>query len=187
MMTAMTIETGQSTVAIHAIWSTYGSWPPGDPDKPGHWSPLFDMYGRLIRAGHQINLPDADTFHHARSLMKEDPKYLDEQEQRVVADVFESHLLDCRVHACAIERSHVHLLTGPIREHISRFIGRLKGTSSSALLKLPDNWNRKRIWTAGFWKVFLFNAEAMPVVRSYIEDHNLRRGMPAAPWDWIHP
>ncbi len=214
-----------STVGIHLIWTAYGTWLPGDPSKPGHWSPLFDMYGRLIRAGHRLNLPHAPTYARARSLMNEPPKVLDEAEQAIVADVIGSHIVpphiapalagetdvgdratpakagqtgrppalagamwaSVRAYACAIEPTHVHLLVGPVREDIGRFVGRLKGTSSSAVLQHPANRDRTRVWTAGYWKVFLFDDDALPPVAAYIERHNTRRGLPVAPHPWLTP
>ena len=80
-------------MGIHLIWTCYGTWLPGDPDKPGHWSPLFDLYGRLRAAGHQINLPDATTFEYAKSIMRESPKILTAEERAVVADVIGRHML----------------------------------------------------------------------------------------------
>ena len=61
-----------STVAIHVIWTTYMTWPPGDPR--GHWSPLFDMYGGLIERGHKLNLPDPVTLQMATELARESPR-----------------------------------------------------------------------------------------------------------------
>jgi REP element-mobilizing transposase RayT len=189
-----------ATVGIHLIWTTYGTWLPGDPSKPGHWSPLFDLYGRLRAAGHRLNLPDTVTFEVARSLMKEPAKVLSAEEQRIVAEVMGRQFSPTaapakagamcervRAMACAVEPTHVHLLTGPVHEDIGRFVGRLKGTTSGALVKHPDNWGRTRIWTAGYWKVFLFDADALPTVAGYIESHNTRRGLTASRFDWLTP
>lgn len=196
------------TVGIHLIWTTYGTWLPGDPSKPGHWSPLFDVYGRLKRSGHRLNVPDPVTYAHARSLMNEPAKTLSDDERRMVANVIGVYLApalagaNCeapgkpgakwgekreivRAYACAIEPTHVHLLVGPVREDIGRFVGRLKGAASSALLTLPCNRGRTRIWTAGYWKVFLFDHEAFHAVRTYVERHNIRSGRPVSPYEWL--
>src|SRR5262245_37434587 len=178
------------TVGIHLIWTCYGTWLPGD-DR-GHWSALFDLYGDLIRAGHQLNMPDEVTTRRAMELMKEEPRVLRDDEPDIVAATMAQYLAPAlaggtAAYACAIESNHVHLLVGPVHEPIERFAGRLKGTSSSALLKRPDNWDRKRSWTTGYWKVFLFDLEAMRAVVQYIEAHNARRVLPASAVDWLQP
>ncbi len=90
-------------------------------------------------------------------------------------------------YAAAIEDNHVHLLFGPVGEDLGKFVGRLKGRTASVLRKLPANQERSRIWTAGYWKVFLFDDEAVAAVRGYIEDHNIRRGFSTSPYDWVSP
>jgi hypothetical protein len=155
------------TCAIHVIWTTYMTWPPGD--SRGHWSSLFDMYGRLIETGHKLNLPDPVTLKHAQDLAKEPPKILTPIEIDLVADVIGAHCPDSPQHAGgyvkipglrpiagAIERTHTHLLL-------------------------------ERTWTGGYWKVFIFEDNVVPIVANYIEQHNLRRNLPRAPYHWIRP
>ncbi len=184
-----------ATRGIHVIWTTYGTWLPGY--RRGHWSALLDLYGRLKRAGHQLNMSDTETHSRARSLMKDAPKELTINDIQIVADILgpylapdlsgagSGHRVVC--HACAIEPAHEHVLFGPVGEPIGTFVSRLKGASSSAVLRRPGNHGRKRIWTAGYWKVFLFDDEAVFAVAQYIEAHNTRRGLPAAPFPWITP
>ena len=166
------------------------TWPPGDPR--GHWSPLFDFYGHLIDEGHHLNLPDATTLFHACQLAKEPPKVLTPEEQQIVADtigdVLRSRMAPgSHVLAGAIERSHTHLLLAGLREPIDRVVGRLKGRTSSEVIARGSQPERGRTWTAGFWKVFLFEGRSVPIVGRYIEAHNERRGLPPAPYDWITP
>jgi hypothetical protein len=89
--------------------------------------------------------------------------------------------------ACAVEPNHVHLLVSPLNEEVAKYAGRMKGRTSSEVRKQPRNQSRQRIWTADYWKVFLFDMEAVAVVKQYIEDHNVRRGLPAAPFPWLTP
>jgi len=89
--------------------------------------------------------------------------------------------------AAAIEPTHVHLLLGPLREEIGRFVGRLKGSSSSAARRHPANRDRRRIWASGYWKVFLFDDDAVRAVADYIAARNVRRGFPAARFAWVTP
>lgn len=202
-----------STRAIHFIWTTYGTWLPGD--ERGHWSALYDLYGHLRAKGHRLNLPDPVTQWVAQEKMLETPKVLTTAEIECLASILgnlasvyspaftpvkhsptlSAAMQDTGVNAglyerpnilaAAIEPTHVHLLTGPLKQDVAAFAGRLKGASSSALLKRPENADRNRVWTTGYWKVFLFDDPAVICVKDYIEQHNERRGLPSAPYDWI--
>lgn len=184
-----------ATVGIHLIWTTYGSWLPGD--SRGHWSPLFDFYGNLIERGGQLNRADLNTQERALERMKEEAKILTPEETAVVADTLGTlvHRPDESsatihlpwVYAAAIEPNHVHLLLGPLQEPIGTVAGRFKGKTSSDVLKLPRNEGRERTWTAKYWKVFLFDSLALEAVKNYIEEHNVRRGLARAPFPWISP
>lgn len=199
-----------ATRGIHLIWTTYMTWLPGD--ARGHWSPLFDFYGHVVRSGGSLNKPSARTRARARSLAKETPKSLTEYETQVVAGVID-RLVDrahhiapgmsarhiapgmpgailkpitgLHIRAAAIEATHVHLLIDPIPIDIGVVAGRLKSMTSSALVALPQNRQRRRTWTTGYWKVFLFDDAAVDAVRGYIEQHNVRRGLAPAPFPWI--
>jgi hypothetical protein len=175
------------TRGIHLVWTTYGTWLPGDPR--GHLSPLFDVYGGIEELGGKLNLPDPDT--HARSvaLMREAPRRLTPNEVCAVADE-NGRLIattDTPAWAAAVEPNHVHLLVGPVREPISRFAGRLKGRTSSEVRRLPGNADRRRVWTEDYWKVFLFDGIGVRAVKAYIDAHNTRAGLPPAPFDWLSP
>jgi hypothetical protein len=179
-----------STVAIHAIWTTYLTWLPGD-DR-GHWSALFDLYGRLLEKGHKLNLPDKETQRRAVELAKEPERVLTSLDQKIVADTIGEVLRDdlegrVPVYAGAVERTHTHLLLGPTTHNIDKLIGRIKSRTSSAVIKNGSEPCRTRTWTMGFWKVFVFDVMAIPDIQNYIEDHNRRRGLPPAPYPWIRP
>jgi len=177
------------TKGIHAIWTTYGTWLPGD--ARGHWSALFDFYGHVLQRGQQLNPPDATTQTRATSLMREPQKVLNEEEIRLVTKTLDDYLAPgmpgetWKINATAIERTHVHLLFGPLNDPIGEVVGRIKSRTSSVLLKLPVNQGRRRIWTTGYWKVFLFDDNAMAQVARYISTHGGRRGSRAAPVSWV--
>jgi hypothetical protein len=188
-----------ATRGIHIITTTYGTWLPGD--ERGHWSPLFDMYGRLRRSGHQLNAADEVTRRRAQQSMNEPPKRLHEAEQQTVARVIEDFCRPCdpehapdsvakkprwlqagwqrplTVHALAIEENHMHLLLGPCQPDIGQVAGRVKSNASSAVLKIGSNAGRTRVWSTGYWGVFLFDDDAVRAVQDYIENHNVRRGL----------
>lgn len=176
------------TLGIHLIWTTYGTWLPGD-DR-GHWSALFDLYGGIVERGGKLNVPDSVTRDRARGLMTEPPKRLDSGEILTVAEEFGRHVAGPQLPmawAATVEPNHVHLLVGSVREDLSRFVGRIKGRTSSAVGALPQNAGRERVWTSGYWKVFLFDELGVTAVKEYIDAHNVRRGLPADPYPWITP
>jgi hypothetical protein len=186
-------------LATHLIWTTYGTWLPGDPR--GHWSPLFDFYGHLRAAGHRFNPSDEVTEIRASHLMKEAPKFLSPEEKEIAADVIGKVLGGKSVgnfspgkpgaisiaHAVAIENSHVHLLIGRLTEPLDPTVGRIKGVSSSLILKLPRQTEHRRTWTASFWHTHLYRTATVAEVQAYITEHNLRRGLPAHPFAWLKP
>jgi hypothetical protein len=186
-----------ATRAIHVIWTTYMTWPPGDPRR--HWSSLFDMYGRLIKAGHRLNLPDPVTLKRANELAKEPPKILSPIEIDLVAEIIGAHCPYSPQHAggyvkiprfvpiaAAVERTHTHLLLEPLSMDIGEVVGRLKSATSSAVCLL-GNTDRSRTWTRGYWKVFVFEEPAVPIIADYVERHNVRQGLTPAPYNWIRP
>ncbi len=172
------------TKGIHAIWTTYGTWLPGD--ARGHWSALLDFYGHVLQSGQQLNPPDAVTQTRATSSMCEPEKMLNEVEIQLVKETLDDYLAPgmpgetWRLHATAIGRTHVHLLFGPLNKPIGEVVGRIKSRTSSALLKLQVNQDRRRIWTTGYWKVFLFDGDAMAQVARYINAHGGSRAPRAA-------
>ena len=166
------------------------TWPPGD--RRGHWSALFDFYGRLIERGHKLNLPDPQTVARAEELAKEPERVLNELDRRVVADTIGIVLrddLEGRVptYAGAVERTHTHLLLGETTINIDKLIGRIKSRTSSAVIKSGSEPWRTRTWTTGFWRVFVYDVTAIPDIQRYIERHNERAGLPPAPHPWITP
>lgn len=173
-----------NTLAIHLVWTTYGTWLPGDPR--GHWSPLFDVYGHMRERGGKLNPGDTTTHQIAAERMSEPTKRLSLIEELLVG---QSIAETCRgvLHplAVAVEPTHVHLLIKGTTVPVGEVVGRLKSNSGARLLRLPINLGRQRVWTTGYWKVFLFDEKAVATVQSYIERHNTDRGLPAKRFDWI--
>jgi hypothetical protein len=141
-----------STVAIHAIGTTYLTWPPGD--ERGHWSALFDLYGQLLERGHKLNLPDRETKRRSLELTKEPERVLNELDQAIVAGTIGQVLsvdLEGRVpvYAGAVERTHTHRLFGEVPFPIDNVIGRIKSRTSGAVIARGSEPWRTRTWTAG--------------------------------------
>jgi len=191
-------QTWGNTLAIHTVWTTYLSWLPGD-DR-GHWSPLIDFYGQLVREGHRINAGSEATRQAAIRQAKGQPKTLCETDIKLLAASIEevarggpaagvaggAPAAAWTIYAAALHPQHVHLLLAANTEPVSRFVGRVKGKSSSRIGHANGEAGQ-RVWTQGFWRVFLFDWEAVRAVRYYIICHNTRCGMPADPFGWITP
>lgn len=206
-----------ATLAIHLVWTTYGTWLPGD-DR-GSWSPLLDLYGHLKTARHQLSAGDENTRRLAEARMTQPAKILSPAEIAALSEILGHQATQYspaftpgrhsptitsamtgglgksvrdsfeqpRILAAAIEAAHTHLLVGTLKEHVSKYVGRLKGTTASALLKRPENAGRKGIWTAGYWKGFLFDVPDVVAVRDYVEQHNERAGRPRHAYEWVEP
>ena len=148
-------ETHTKTLAIHTVWTTYLTWLPGD--KRGHWSPLFDLYGGLLRNGHQLNMGDEGTRKTAANLATDKPKYLRDSDidlaAQTVAEVIRGGpaagvangipAAAWTVYAAALEKQHVHLLLAANAESVSRVVGRIKGKSSSRIGKADGNTGQR--------------------------------------------
>ena len=179
------------TVGIHVIWTTYMTWLPGD--SRGHWSALMDLYGHIVRTGGRLNLPDAITVEHAKEVAEGTAVVLCAEEQTAVADRIGRMLADdsiirgSRVFAVAVEPTHMHLLFSSLQYNIDNVVGRIKSQTSSMLLEMRGNPEVRRIWTNGYWRVFLFDAEGVAAVQDYVEEHNERRGMARSPHAWLRP
>jgi hypothetical protein len=180
------------TCGIHFIWTTYGTWLPGD--RRGHWSPLFDVYGRIAERGGRLQFPDETTRLVSTTLLREPPFRLDDGDAAIVAGELAKLVHDgtptCDqpiAIAATVEPTHVHLLLGPVGEDLRAFVGRLKGRSSSAVLASGRHGERRHVWTEKYWKVFLFDAVGMEAVTEYIQDHHRRAGRPLNPYSWCRP
>ena len=103
----------------------------------GHWSALFDLYGRLIDGGHRLNVPDKETNRRSRELAKEPERILTAVDQTIIADIIGNVLRDdlhgrVQAYAGAVERTHVHLLFGPTNENIDSLVGKIKSKTEYA-------------------------------------------------------
>jgi REP element-mobilizing transposase RayT len=176
------------TVGIHLVWTSYGTWLPGD-DR-GHWSPLYDMYGKVVDGGGKLQMPDPTTRAFSRRRMNEPPMILTPADVQAVADELGDLLSkpdSPTVYAATIEPTHVHLLVGPVREDLRTFAGRLKGRSSSEVLTSDRHPQRQRVWTERYWRVFLGDDLGLDAVREYIERHHERAGRARNPYAWCRP
>ena len=198
MADAQFSQSNSRTRAIHVVWTTYMSWLPGD--KRGHWSPLLDFYGRLIKRGHRLNIADDIMRLAAVNSARGTARHLTKRDILLAADTIADIIpggpkvgmvggksaSQWTIYAAAIECEHLHLLLAANTENVSTLIGRIKGKSSRAI-NAANHRTGETLWTAGFWRVFLFDWQAVRAARDYIVNHNVRRNIPNDPFPWITP
>lgn len=171
------------TLGLHLIWTTYGTWLPGD-DR-GNWSPLLDLWGSYLGKRHTENAGDERTHLRAKALMKGEEVTLTAAEQESTAHIIHALAQPTPIRALAIERSHIHLQIDATPTSIGTLIGRIKGKSSSAILAQRPPVTNRRIWTTGYCVKFLCSKDALMAVQNYIENHNISRSLPPAPWPFV--
>lgn len=173
------------TIGMFLTWATYATWLPGDPR--GHWSALLDRWGHYVGGRGCLNPGDAFTLERAKMTAAGSEVVLSDDEQERVAGLVPTILDRGRVYALAVEPTHVHLLLEPVQDDVGTLAGKLKSRTSSAVLAARGNPPVRRVWVSGYWVRYLDSEDAVWGVQSYIEDHNRRRGLPVARWDWVRP
>jgi len=166
------------TLGTHWIVTTHGSWLHGNPH--GSWRD-----GRLIG-------PDPFLESAIRQRMTHDTVVLDRVEVLQVAATFGAAIEEHRqrVFAATIRPTHAHVVFGPIREHITTVIARLKRRSAQCVLTTRRNMHRpapRSLWTAGRFYVFIDDEDYLRNVITYVRQHNLDAGLEADPYEWIRP
>ena len=170
------------TIGYHLVKSCFGTWLPGD--SRGHWSTAWDDEIGYFEP-HQLHEGDSIRKRMATELMKHPPTRLDKAMIDAVAlavgaCVAES---DWKIAAAAIEPTHMHLLitfTNRDIELTAKWIAQMttKAVHRSTAFDRP-------LWCGGKWLGFIYDEGHWNNARLYIERHNVRRGLPARPWDWI--
>jgi REP element-mobilizing transposase RayT len=169
-------------LAFHLVTTTYGTWLPGDPR--GHWSPILNADEKLVYHSGVPQSGDPMTEEWARKQMKHDMVVLTPEHRKTMADSIgqTTKRYGYRVIAAAIWSTHIHLVIEKTKEDISAVAGRYKGISGKDVRAVRGPGP---IWTAGYFKVFLFKEQHVQAAVHYVEEHNRVLGLPLRPWDWI--
>ena len=85
-------QSNSHTRAIHVVRTTYMSGLPGD--KRGHWSPLLDFYGRLIKRAHRLNIADDITRLAATNSARGPARHLTSRDILLAADTIANIIPD---------------------------------------------------------------------------------------------
>ena len=90
-----------------------------------------------------------------------------------------------KIAAAAIEPTHIHLLMTFTSRNIDNVAKWIAQQTTKSVHRETDFIGP--IWCEGKWLTFVFDNEHWDNTQKYIERHNLRRGLPAQPWNWIKP
>jgi hypothetical protein len=158
----------RNTVAIMVTMTTYGTWLRGD--RRG-W--VED--GVIMPPDPPLEERDRDRMKHAAYLFAE------EQLLEIGAMMGKSlnERLQMRIVALTVQRWHAHLVVAATSHPVADVVRCAKEAVRYGLC--PG----RPIWTGGYDKRFCFDRPTAEARIRYVERHNLERGWPARPWDFI--
>jgi REP element-mobilizing transposase RayT len=170
------------TLGYHIVISGYGLWLPGD--SRGSWSEKWDEQLGFIEP-HMLHPGDPVRLRMAKERMKHPRVILsDAMADSVVLAIGQcAAQSDWRVIAAAIEPSHTHLMLSFTRRDIDSTVKWLKDQATKAIHR--ETLHKGPVWCKGKWCSFIFDEVVWLRTKTYIELHNVRRGMDVQPYDWI--
>jgi REP element-mobilizing transposase RayT len=132
-------------IAYHIIWSTYGTWLPGDQrgwHEKGEWI---------------VQPPDAERERQARESMKENAVVLTEEQRSIVQQTIVDH---CRIrgwvlHTVNARSNHVHVVVSAevepeeIRNQLKAWCSRRLSDHAGLAQKVAKGAGRRRWFTEG--------------------------------------
>jgi REP element-mobilizing transposase RayT len=165
-----------TTVGIHWIATTHGSWLHGDPR--GSWRD-----GVLI---------GPDPLLHDRSLqsMTHGAVILNDAEIGLVAEAFGDVVRERRLiaYAATVQRTHAHLVLAPTALDVKTIVAQLKRRSASRVLgerRRRGVPTPRSLWTAGPFVRFLFDREHLVNAVDYARRHDTGSDGWVEPYDWV--
>ena len=172
------------TIGFHLVKSGYGLWLPGD--SRGHWSSAWDEQIGYCEP-HRLHNGDTELERMARERMTYPPTLLTSAMIESVASAIGSCVVasEWRIEAAAIESTHMHLLTTYTSRNIDGVAKWIAQQTTKAVHR--ETTFKGPLWCEGKWLAFVSNHDHWNNTRQYIEQHNLRRGLAAQPWNWITP
>jgi REP element-mobilizing transposase RayT len=178
-------------LAIHSIFSTYGTWLPNEPRGSlstfvASWE-LF-RYGPATTVGPNDFVArkpyDRTLKKQMQSGLKRAPVRFTIPQIRVLGDSLRN--LPYTFHALAVMPDHVHAIIGRTCRDIRHVIGHIKSEMTRALR--ANAWFTDRSpWAQHGWNIFLDSDK--DVIRSidYTNRNPARDGLPTQQWSFIQP
>jgi REP element-mobilizing transposase RayT len=170
------------TIGYHIVKSGYGLWLPGD-DR-GSWSEAWDVQIGYFEP-HMLHPGDPVRKIMAEARMKHPPVRFTPQMIAAIAGAIGQCAGESpwRVAAASIVSTHFHLLITYSGLDIDATIKWLSQRMTKSVHKNTDH--RGPVFCEGKWRGFIFNESHWRNTIRYVEQHNLRDGLPARPYEWI--
>jgi len=155
----------QKVLGYMLTWTAYGNWLQGDKRKYVKNGQILDPNPSLESKNLVVSLSNP----------KENMKYpkvsLTTAQRKIIekAIIEESAGLNQKIHAIAIRKSHIHLVTD------CNFISAASAVShykNAARLALESNGFVGRLWTKGFSVRYCFDEKQLNAVIEYVNRHN---------------
>jgi len=171
-----------STLAIHYVRSAYGLWLPGD-DR-GHWSEAWDAQIGFIEP-HKLHTGDPVRLRMAEERMKHAPVRWDVEMQQTITDALGVCAANSpwNVESYAIEETHFHAILSQSPLNIDRTVKWVAQEMTKAVHRRTAHTGP--VFCKGRWLQFIFDEPHYANLTRYIESHNIRRGLPAKPYDFL--
>lgn len=170
------------TLGYHIVIAGYGLWLPGD--ERGSWSTTWDEQLGLIEP-HALHPGDPIRLRMSEERLKQTPVRLSHEMAAVIANT----LADCAsrsdwsVAALCVMSTHAHMLLTPTERHIDTTVKWIKDQMTKAIHQRTAY--QRPVWCKGKWRSFIFDLDVWESTRTYIEKHNVRRGMVPRPYAFV--
>jgi len=182
---------------FHIICTNYGFWLPNDQRGSGSdfvRSKALLKFGKATKVTTRRSVAsksfDPKIREIARTSLQYPPIKWTGVQARCVAHAFADELATYggTLYAFSIMPDHFHMVIGPHRYDIRRFVARLRGAATKRLRaeklypgKIPSPWSRNP------WIVYLWTDEEMLQRIKYVENNPFRAGLKPQHWSFIKP
>jgi len=183
------------TIAVHLIFSGYGTWLPNDPRGSGSdevRKPELDDLGP-VHFGRKAEQPSRDelrAFHREAAGHLDFPTFwFDEEIRNAIGAGFGETINRKRYTswACAVCSNHAHLLVRTHRDDAVTMWDAFANDSRAAVLKLGEHDPAHPLWSSRPCRVFLQTPDAVRGRVDYVRKNPLKEGLPAQHWPFVVP
>jgi REP element-mobilizing transposase RayT len=170
------------TIGYHVVISGYGLWLPGD--ERGSWSAAWDRQIGFTEP-HMLHPGDPARLRMSEERMRHCPVRLT---TAMIAAVVEAlgrcaETSEWSVAAVSIEATHTHLLLTYTRRDIDNAVKWIKDQATKAVHR--ETLHSGPVWCKGKWRSFVYDEEVWHAAETYIERHNVRRGVGPRPYPFL--